>query len=185
MLAIWEDFGLKRQVRTAGVHQVQTGQAVVDRHLLRAKVLLDRERVVGAALHRRIVGDDEHLALRYPADAGHQPCAGRVVVVDAVRRQRRQLEERRAAIEQLLETFADQEFPLVPMAADGALVAAFAHSLQPGAEVGDQPLHVGAIGTEFSRSGFDVSREGLHRLVADYRTGPESKLNSLNSLHMS
>ena len=38
--------------------------------LLRAQVLLDRHRVVGAALDGRVVGDDHALAAADPADAG-------------------------------------------------------------------------------------------------------------------
>ena len=95
VVPVREDLGLERQVGAPRIHQVQTGQVVVERHLLRAQVLRDRERVVGAALHRRIVGDDQHFARRDPSDAGDEAGAGRVVVVHAGGRQRRQLEERR------------------------------------------------------------------------------------------
>ena len=70
VLAIGEDLGLQRQERAAGVDEVDAGQAVLERDLLRAQVLLDGDRVVGAALDRRVVGDDQHLAARDAADAG-------------------------------------------------------------------------------------------------------------------
>ena len=58
VLAIGEDLGLQRQERAARVDQVDARQAVLERDLLRAQVLLHRERVVGAALHGGVVGDD-------------------------------------------------------------------------------------------------------------------------------
>ena len=65
-----KDLGLQRQERAARVDQVDAGQPVLERDLLRADVLLHRDRIVGAALDRRVVGDDQHLAARDPADAG-------------------------------------------------------------------------------------------------------------------
>ena len=73
VLAIGKDLGLQRQERAARVDEVDAGQAVLERDLLRAQVLLDRERVVGAALDRGVVGDDQHLAARDAADAGDEP----------------------------------------------------------------------------------------------------------------
>ena len=102
VLAIGEDLGLQRQERAARIDEVDARQAVLQRDLLRAQVLLDRDRVVGAALDRRVVGDDQHVAARDAADAGDDAGRRRLVVVHVPRRERRQLEERRAGIEQLL-----------------------------------------------------------------------------------
>ena len=70
VIAIGEDLGLERQERAAGIDQVDAGQAVLQRDLLRADVLLDGQRIVGAAFDRRVVGDDQHFAARDAADAG-------------------------------------------------------------------------------------------------------------------
>ncbi len=70
VLAVREDVGLQRQERAARVDEVDAGQPVLLRDLLRAHVLLDGHRVVGAALHGRVVGDDHHLAPGDAADAG-------------------------------------------------------------------------------------------------------------------
>ena len=70
MIAVGEDLGLVRQVRAAAVDQIDARQAVLLGDLLRAEVLLDRQRIVGAALHRRVVADDHHLPARHAADAG-------------------------------------------------------------------------------------------------------------------
>ena len=58
VIAIGKDLGLQRQKRAARIDQVDARQPVLERDLLRAHVLLDGDRVVGAALDRRIVGDD-------------------------------------------------------------------------------------------------------------------------------
>ena len=70
VLAVGEDLGLQRQERAARVDEVDARQPVLERDLLRAQVLLHRDRIVGAALDRRVVGDDQHLAARHAADAG-------------------------------------------------------------------------------------------------------------------
>ena len=62
MLAIGEDLGLQRQKRAAGIDEIHAGQPVLERDLLRAHVLLDRDGVVGAAFDGRVVGDDHHFA---------------------------------------------------------------------------------------------------------------------------
>ena len=70
VLAVREDLVLPGQERAAGVDQVDARQAVVQRDLLGAQVLLDRHRVVRAALDGGVVGDDHALAAGHPADAG-------------------------------------------------------------------------------------------------------------------
>ena len=56
VVAVGEHLVLHRQERAAGVDEVDARQPVLERDLLRAQVLLDRDRVVGAALDRRVVG---------------------------------------------------------------------------------------------------------------------------------
>ena len=73
VLAVGKDLVLARQEGAAGIDQVDAGQAVLQRDLLRPQMLLDRHRVVGAALHRRVVGDDHAFLPRDPADAGDHP----------------------------------------------------------------------------------------------------------------
>ena len=62
--------------------------------LLGAQVLLHRHRVVGAALHGGVVGDDHHLPAADPADAGDDARRGRVAVVQVAGREGAQLQER-------------------------------------------------------------------------------------------
>ena len=69
VVAVGEDLGLERQERAAGVDEVDARQLVLLRDLLRAQVLLDREREVRAALHGRVVRDDDALLPLDHADA--------------------------------------------------------------------------------------------------------------------
>ena len=94
VLAVGEDLGLQRQEGAARIDEVDAGQAVLERDLLRAEVLLHRDGEVGAALDRRVVGDDHHLAAGDAADAGDEPGAGRLVVVHARRRRAARARER-------------------------------------------------------------------------------------------
>ena len=117
VLAIGEHLRLQRQEGAARVHEVHAGQTVLERHLLRAQVLLHRDRVVRAALHRGVVRDDHDLAARHAADTGDEARARRVVVVDMPRGQRRELEEGRARIEQPFDALAHGQLALLPDAA--------------------------------------------------------------------
>ena len=117
VLAVREDLGLERQERAARVHQIDARQAVLERDLLRADVLLDGDREVGAALHRRVVGDDR--ATSRPETRPMpvtRPAAGASLSYMLERGERRQLEERRAGIEQPVDALADGELALLAMA---------------------------------------------------------------------
>ena len=124
VLAVGEDLVLHRQEGTAGVDQVDAGQPVLQRHLLRAQVLLHGHRVVGAAFDGGVVGDDDDLAAVDPADPGDDPGAGRRVVVEAVGGERRELEEGRAGVEQPVDALARQQLAALDVALGGALSAA-------------------------------------------------------------
>ena len=144
VLAVGEDVGLEREERAAAVDEVDARQPVLERDLLRAQVLLHRHRVVGAALDRRVVGDDDARRALDPADAGHDPGARRLIVVQAVRRQRAQLEEGRARVEEAVDALADRELAALAMPGDGPVVAARAALADGGGarpQVGDERRH--------------------------------------------
>ena len=110
VFGVGKHFVLARQVRAARIHEVDAGQPVFFGDALRAQVLLDGDRVVRAALHRRVVADDHAFAAGDAADAGDDAGARRFVAVHAEGRERRQLEERRARIEQHFHAIAGQQF---------------------------------------------------------------------------
>ena len=99
VFAVGEDLVLQRQERATRVDEVDAGQMILLRYLLRPQVLLDRHRIVGAALHGRVVGDHHHLAPRDTSDPRDNPCGGNPSVVHSEGRQRRELKERSARVQ--------------------------------------------------------------------------------------
>ena len=162
VLAIRKDVCLERQERAAGVYQVHARQVVLERDLLCPQVLLDGERVVRAALDRRVVGDDHDLASRDAGNPRHEAGAGRVVLVHLEGGKRRELEERRARVDQAIETFADRQLALraVPLEVRGA--AALARRGQAAAKVRDEPRHAGLVLAERRALRRHVGREPIH-----------------------
>ena len=163
VVAIGEDLGLERQEGTARIDEVDAGQPVLERDLLGAEVLPDGHRVVRPALDRGVVGDDHAGRPLDPPDAGDDAGPRRLVVVQPGRRQRTQLEERRARVEQPLDPFADGQLAPLAMTRDRALVAA-------GAAAGDGCLPVTKIGDE-RRKGVvvrpDLGRRGIEPAAQD------------------
>jgi hypothetical protein len=94
VLAVGEHVVLLGQERATRVDEVDARELVVERDLLRPQVLLHRDRVVGAALDRGVVGDDHAAPARHHADPGDDARGRRVAAVHAVRGERGQLEER-------------------------------------------------------------------------------------------
>ena len=66
------------------------------------------------------------------------PAAGRLAVVEPVRGQRRELEERAARVEQGVDPLAGQQLAAVDVPLAGALTPAEGHALQLVGEVGGQ-----------------------------------------------
>ncbi len=100
VLAVGEHLRPLRQVRAAGVDQIDAGQPVLARDLLRAQVLLHGYGIVGAALDGGVVAHDDAFAPLDAADARDDAGAVDRVLVHAVGGERRQFEERRARIDQ-------------------------------------------------------------------------------------
>src|SRR5437762_13032466 len=113
MLPVGKDVRLQRKKGAAGIDEVDARQAILEGDLLRPHVLLDRDRVVGAAFHRRIVADDQDLATRHAADAGDDARAGGFVVVQLPGGERRKLEKWRPFVEQAIDALAHRELPLL------------------------------------------------------------------------
>ena len=109
MIPIRKHLVLLGQECAAALDQIDAGQLVLAGDLLRPQVLLHGERIVGPALHGRVVGDDHAGAARHQADAGDESRARQIVVVNALRRERRELEKRRPGIEQRIDPLAGQQ----------------------------------------------------------------------------
>jgi hypothetical protein len=174
VLAVGEDVVLHRQIGAPRVHQVEARQPVLEGDLLRAEVLLDRHREVGAALHGGVVGDEDALDSLDQPDAGHHPRPRRLVVVQAGGRQRGELQEGAARIDQPIDPFADGHLAALTVPRDGPLVAARSALADcPGSrpEVIDQAAQGSVIRDECVSGGVEGGAEDSHR-CGDYgRTG--------------
>ena len=109
MIAVGEDLVLQGQERAAGIHQIQAGQPVLQRDLLRSQMLLDGDREIRAALHGRIIGNDHAFPTGHAADAGDDAGGWHIPAIQAMGRELRELQERRAGIYQPSDTLARQQ----------------------------------------------------------------------------
>ncbi len=162
VVAVGEEIGLQRQEAARAVAEVHDRQPVLDRDVERAHDLLDRQRVPRAALHRSVVGLNDHFAPADDADAGHLPGARHLAVVGHVGGERRELEERRAGIEQQREPVADEELSLARETLEVALRAAGPRLLLAAAKLGDEPPVVLAVGEERVGADVDVGLDASH-----------------------
>ncbi len=174
MIAIREHLVLQRQERAARIDEVDAGQAVLERDLLRAQVLLDGDRVVRAALDRRVVGDHEQFAAVDAADAGHQARGRRVVAVQAVGGERRDLEKRAAGIEQGLDALARQQLAARHVLRACGLVAAGRRERLAPLQVGDERRHVRRVRAELGAAGIHARGDARHGAVARSSSRPIS-----------
>ena len=110
MPAIGKHFVLQRQIRAAGIHQINAGQPILRGDFLRAQMLFHAERVIRAAFYRGVIGDDHAFAPANAADAGDQPGRRNFVGIDFVRGELRQFQKRRGRIQQPAHPLARREF---------------------------------------------------------------------------
>ena len=148
MIPVGKHLVLIGQVRTAGIHQIDAGQAVLRGDLLRAQMFLHRQRIIGAALYRRIIGDDHTFAARNPADAGDDAGGGNRFVIDLVSCELREFEEWTAGVEKCFDPVARQQFAAGKMPFTGLVAAASGDFFDVLAQVIHQPRHEIDIGSE-------------------------------------
>ena len=125
-------------------------------------MLLDGDRIVGAALDRGIVGDKKHLTSRDTADAGHDAGGRRFVLIHVEGRERRQLEKRRPAIDQPVDPFANRQLALRAMPLQVLGAAALAGRRDSLAQLTDELPHAIAVGFERVVVGVDGRGKDLH-----------------------
>ena len=124
VVPIREHLGLQREECAARVDEVDAGKPVLAGDLLRAQVLLDREREVRAALDRRVVRDDDALTTFDHADPRHNARRRSLAVVEIPRRESVQLEERRTRVDEAVDPLTGGQLPAGAMSLDGLLAAA-------------------------------------------------------------
>src|SRR5581483_8985780 len=132
-------------------------------------MLLHGERVVRAALHRRVVRDDHAGGPPDAADAGDDPRAGRLVVVHPERGERRELEERGARVEEPLDAIARQQLARGEVSLARALRSAEPRLREALAELRDERAHRFAV--RLRRLAREVERGRHDRHGGDARSG--------------
>ena len=88
MIPVRKDLILIGQIRSARIHEIDTGQPVFARDLLSPQVFFDCDRIVGPALDRRIVTNNNTVAPGNTTDTGDQASRGRLPLIHAMGRQR-------------------------------------------------------------------------------------------------
>jgi hypothetical protein len=76
VVPVRKDLVLLGEEGSAGIHEVDARQPVLERDLLGPEVLLHRHGIVGAALDGGVVGNDQHVAAVHQADARDDAGAG-------------------------------------------------------------------------------------------------------------
>ena len=168
VLAVGEDLVLVREVRPARIDEVHARQPVLSRDLLRAKLLLHRDRVVGAALHRRVVAHHHALDAGDAADAGDEARGRHLAAVHAVGGEQADLEERRARVEEPAHPFAGQELPPIEMAGTGVRGPALHDFGRGRGSFLDETLHPFLIGPEGIGSNRERGIEDGHREAVNW-----------------
>jgi hypothetical protein len=107
-----------------------------------------RHRVVGAALDGGVVTDDHAFLAFDAADAGDDAGAGRGAIVHVIGRQLRELEERRAGIEQVFDALARQQLAARKVTSTSVGTAALGQMRDFLAQVVDHRLHRCGVGLE-------------------------------------
>ena len=127
------------------------GSLLRDHDLLHAQVLAQAHGRGGAALDAGIAGRDDAAHARHSADAGNHAAAldvlRAVVVVHVEAGERRDLQERRAAVQHLGQPLPRRQ--LSALLENGKLlVRRVAHALLERTEILDQRQHVATVGLE-------------------------------------
>ncbi len=174
VVTVREHLVLQRQKRAARIDQIDAGQTVFTRDFLRAQMLLHRDRVIGAALDRGIVGHDHALHPFDPANAGHHAGAGHGVLVHAGGRQRRDFKKRRTGIEQRIDALAHQQLATRDVFFPCCGTAALRDACGQRVQFLDLCLHRSGIAAELVGAG------GKLRFQDAHRAAPRDGVSSVN-----
>src|SRR5690606_25665817 len=180
VVAVGEHLVLHRQIGAAGVDEIEAGQAVLLRDLLGAQVLLHRHREVGAALDGRGVGEDEAVAAVDHPDPGDDPGARRGPVVHPLRRERCDLEEGAAGIEELVDAFAGEELAAGAVLLPRRLGPAPGRGRETLPQLGDQGVHRGGAGRGLRRGGVDGGAQLLHGAHRTSRVAGSARVSAMS-----
>ncbi len=162
VVAIGKHVRLQVQKRAARVHQVDRRQVVFLSNRLGAHVLLDRFGEVGAAFDGRIVGDDHAFQPGNAADSGDDARARRFAAVQIPGRQRRQLQEGAAVVQNGVDALVHEQLAALALALDDALRPSGRYGLLARVQLVCQRFVGGEIGLKLGAVGVDLADEFRH-----------------------
>ena len=152
-----KDLVLIGQISAAGIDQVDAGEVVLAGNVLCAQVFFDADRVIGAALHRGVVGNNDTLHTLDAPDAGDDSCTGySVFVIHGVRCKLGKLKKGRARINQHIHTFSGKQFASSLMTCLIALSSALFDLFDQGFQIIHQRLHLSGVVNEGLGSGVEL-----------------------------
>jgi len=163
VVAVGEYLVLARQVGAAAVHQIDAGQSVLLRDLLRPQVLFHRHREVGAALHRGVVRYHDALAPGDAADAGDNASGRDVAAIQAVCRELRQFQKWAAGVDQRAHAVPRQQFATPGVTLARRLPAAQPDLIHNAPQILDQGGHTVLVGAERRQSRVHAAVKHRHR----------------------
>src|SRR5262249_28737670 len=156
-----EGLRLERQGGAARLGEVDDRQAVLLADLHGATGLLDAVGIEGSAAHGGLVRGEDALDPRHHADAGDDAAAQ--TELGSPRRQRRDLEERRVAVEEQLDALAGHQLPAPAMALDVPRTAAGPRQRELLVQVGDLLEEGGAVRSVRVRAWVHVRTQDIHQ----------------------
>lgn len=136
-----EDLRLLRKVSAGGLGEADQRKPVLPRDVHGTQTLSHRRGSLCAALHRRIVGHDHALGTADRADPGHKSRSHRVLRPPT--RQRAELKECTAGIQQIRDALAWKQFAPRTQAGDGAGILARIGRAATRGDGGLQAVHFG------------------------------------------
>jgi hypothetical protein len=178
MLAVRKHLVLVGQIGAARIHQIDARQPVLLGDLLGAQVFLDRDRIVGATLHRGVIGDDHAFVPRNPADAGDEPGRGHVAAVHAMGGELGELEEGGAGVEKVADPLARQQLAARQVLLPRRRAATLLDRLDQGAQLRDQALVRGLVSAELLGTGLDRALQKGHASSDSDLQMPKVRLRS-------
>ena len=138
---------------------------VFRRDLLRPQMFFGRQRVVGSAFDRGVIGDHHHLAAVDLADPGNDPGTRDLIVIESQGGQGRKLKERTVRVEQRGDAFARQQLAALPVLLARGRRTAFPDLGDLDAEIIDEGEHVVRIPLKLRRPWIDLGFKDRHKII--------------------
>ena len=169
ILLVRKHLRLHGQIGAAGIHQIDARQAVLRGDFLGPQMLLHGDGVIGAALDRGIVGDDDAWLAGHPADAGDEAPGRQPVLIQLIARQRRDFQEGRTGVQQPFHPLPGQQLAARRMPGLGPLAAAGGDAGGQRPQLGGQgPVMLG-VGAKRRRAGIQLALQQRHALASSSR----------------